>query len=172
MSFSLAKTAPLAARLLAVSLVGLIGCAPPPLVRRGWSYDDGPQRLVDLGPAALGEIGRHNLSVVAPIVPMFCGFLEEPFSRGPMLWGLGRLAAVHPGELDEVRPFILPCLADDDPQVRGLTVWVLGRLREPEARDRLKNLLGDESPVELYDQGELRRSSVAQLAREALAALE
>lgn len=122
--------------------------------------------------AALGEIGRHNLSVVAHIIPMFCGFLEEPFSRGPMLWGLGRLAAVHPGELDEVRPFILPCLADDDPQVRGLTVWVLGRLRESAARDRLKNLLGDESSVELYDQGELHHSSVAQLAREALAALE
>jgi hypothetical protein len=122
--------------------------------------------------AALGEIGRHELPVVADIVPMFCGFLEEIFSRAPMLWGIGRLAEAHPEVLGEVCPFILTCLADDDPQVRGLSAWALGKLKEREARGRLENLLEDESPVELYDQGELRRTTVARLAREALANLE
>lgn len=122
--------------------------------------------------AALGEIGRHELSVVADIIPMFCGFLEESFSRVPMLWGIGRLAEVHPDKLDEVRPFILPALEDDDPQARGLAAWALGKLREPGARKGLENLLGDDSPVNLYDQGELRRTTVAQMAREALAALD
>ncbi len=122
--------------------------------------------------AALGEIGRHELGVVADIIPMFCGFLEEPFSRVPMLWGIGRLAEVHPGELHEVIPFILPALEDRDPQVRGLGAWALGKLKEPRARESLRKLLEDESPVELYDQGELRRLTVARLAREALDALE
>jgi hypothetical protein len=122
--------------------------------------------------AALGEIGRHEVSVVYDIIPMFCGFLEEPFSRGPMLWGIGRMAAVHPEKLHEVIPFILACLEVDDPQVRGLGAWALGRLKEQEARGPLAKLLTDERPVELYDQGELRRSSVAQLAKEALTALE
>jgi hypothetical protein len=122
--------------------------------------------------AALGEIGRHELSVVADIIPMFCGFLEETFSRAPMLWGIGRLAEVHPDKLDEVRPFILPALEDDDPQARGLAAWALGKLREPGARKGLENLLGDDSPINLYDQGELRRTTVARLAREALAALD
>ena len=122
--------------------------------------------------AALGEIGRHELSVVADIIPMFCGFLEESFSRVPMLWGIGRLAEVHPDKLDEVRPFILPALEDDDPQARGLAAWALGKLREPGARKGFENLLGDHSPVDLYDQGELRRTTVAQMAREALAALD
>jgi hypothetical protein len=122
--------------------------------------------------AALGEIGRHELSVVADIIPMFCGFLEEPFSRAPMLWGIGRLAEVHPGELDEVRPFILPHLGDDDPQVRGLSAWALGKLAVQEARGQLEQLLDDEGPVEFYDQGELRHRTVAQMAREALAVLE
>ncbi len=121
--------------------------------------------------SALGEIARQELSVVAEIIPMFCGFLEEPFSRAPMLWGIGRMAAVHPDKLDEVRPFILPCLEDKDPQVRGLSAWALGRLREQEARGLLEKLVGDESPVDLYDQGQLHRTSVAKLAREALAAL-
>jgi len=110
--------------------------------------------------------------VVSEIIPMFCGFLEEPFSRAPMLWGIGRMAAVHPEKLHEVVPFILACLEVDDPQVRGLVAWVLGRLKEQEARGPLAKLLDDERPVELYDQGELRRSSVAQLAQEALTGLE
>ena len=122
--------------------------------------------------AALGEIGRQELSVVADIIPMFCGFLEEPFSRAPMLWGIGRLAEVHPEVLAEVRPLLPLFLRDDDPQVRGLSAWALGKLRHREARGQVEKLLADEAPVELYEQGELRPTSVARLAREALAELE
>jgi HEAT repeat protein len=122
--------------------------------------------------AALGEIGRHEIAVVADIIPMFCGFLEETFSRAPMLWGIGRMAAVHPDKLDEVVPYILPCLEDPDPLVRGLSAWALGLLKEPEARPGLEELLTDAEPVLLYDEGDLRPTTVAHLARQALAALE
>ncbi len=47
--------------------------------------------------AALGEIGRNQIALVKEIIPMFVGILEEPFSREPMLWGVGRLAEVHGG---------------------------------------------------------------------------
>jgi HEAT-like repeat len=122
--------------------------------------------------AALGEIGRHELPVVAEIIPMFCGFLEETFSRVPMLWGIGRMAQVHPEELHEVVPYLLPCLADSDPQVRGLSAWALGSLKEPEAREPLNKMLTDESPVTLYDEGKVQSTTVAQLARQALASLK
>ena len=52
--------------------------------------------------SALGEIGRHQVSLVKEIIPMFIGFLEEPFSREPMLWGIGRLGELHPELLHEV----------------------------------------------------------------------
>jgi hypothetical protein len=122
--------------------------------------------------AALGEIGRHELPVVSEIIPMFCGFLEETFSRVPMLWGIGRMAKVHPEELKEVVPYLLPCLADTDPQVRGLSAWALGNLKEPEAREPLNKMLTDESPVTLYDEGKVQSTTVAQLARKALASLK
>ena len=122
--------------------------------------------------AALGEIGRHELSVVAEVIPMFCGFLEETFSRVPMLWGIGRMAAVHPEKLQEVVPYLLPCLEDDDSRVRGLSAWALGNLKEEAAREPLKKLLGDEGPVMLYDQGNLQSVTVAELARKALASLK
>jgi hypothetical protein len=121
-----------------------------------------------LAAAALGEMGRHNLPVVEEILPMFCGFLEEEFSRVPMLWGLGRLWEVHPRALPEAVPLLLDFLQDADPQVRGLAAWCLGRVGPPEAKEALEGLLEDDGPVQLYDQGELRRTSVGPLARAAL----
>ncbi len=121
--------------------------------------------------AALGEIGRGNLSLVKEIIPMFCGFLEEEFSRAPMLWGVGRLAEVAPDRLNEVLPAIVPFLTSADPQVRALAAWALGKAGYCEAATDLQTLLSDERPVAIYDREELRRTTVAQVAREALAYL-
>ena len=77
--------------------------------------------------AALGEIGRHQVALVQEIIPMFVGFLEEPFSQEPMLWGVARMAAVHPELLDEVLPVIVPFLTNPKPQLRALAAWGLGK---------------------------------------------
>ena len=63
-------------------------------------------------------------------------------------------------------------LTDDDPQVRGLSAWALGKLKHREAKGPLEKLVEDEEPVELYDGGELHRTTVGRLAQEALATLE
>jgi len=118
--------------------------------------------------AALGEIGRHSLPLVEDILPMFHGFLEQDFTRIPMLWGLGRLWEVHPRALEEAVPLLFVFLKDPDPQVRGLAAWGLSRVDPPAATEALRGLLGDDGPVELYDREQLRRTSVGQLAREAL----
>ena len=121
--------------------------------------------------AALGEIGRGNLSLVQEIIPMFCGFLEEEFSRAPMLWGLGRLAEVAPDRLSGVLPVIVPFLTSTDPQVRALAAWALGKAGYGGAAADLQTLLSDDRPVAIYDREELRRTTVAQVGREALAYL-
>ena len=90
--------------------------------------------------AALGEIGRGNLALVQEIIPMFCGFLEEEFSRAPMLWGIGRLAEVHPDRLNEVLPRIVQFLTSPEPQVRALTAWALGKAGYCEAEGALRGL--------------------------------
>jgi HEAT repeat protein len=122
--------------------------------------------------AALGEIGRHRLSLVAEIIPMFCGFLEEEFSRTPMLWGVGRLAEVAPERLNEVLPMIVPFLTSAEAQVRALAAWTLGKARYGAAAPKLQELLKDDRPVAIYDREELHRTTVARVGREALAALE
>jgi hypothetical protein len=121
--------------------------------------------------AALGEIGRHRVSLVQEIIPMFVGFLEEPFSQEPMLWGLGRLAEVHPELLEEVFPAMLPFLAHPEPRLRALAAWGLGKGRYRPAAGPIQGLIVDDHPVRLYDRGNLFPTSVGQLAREALASL-
>jgi hypothetical protein len=122
--------------------------------------------------AALGEIGRNQISLVSEIIPLFCGFLEKEFSRGPMLWGVGRLAEVAPERLLDVLPMIVPFLTSAQPEVRGLAAWALGKAGYGEAAAELRVLLSDDRPVAIYDRGELRQTTVAELAREALAVLE
>lgn len=121
--------------------------------------------------AALGEIGRGRIDLVKEIIPMFVGFLEEPFSQESMLWGVGRLAEVQAGLLHEVLPEIVPFLTNPKPQLRALAAWALGKARYQPAAGALQTLTGDEQPVELYDRGHLFRTTVGQIAREALAGL-
>jgi hypothetical protein len=122
--------------------------------------------------AALGEIARGNISLVKEIIPMFCGFLEEEFSRAPMLWGVGRLAEVAPERLNEVLPMIVPFLTSTAAQERGLAAWVVGKARYGAAEAEVRALLSDAAPVAIYERGELRRTTVAEVAREALTVLE
>lgn len=121
--------------------------------------------------AALGEIGRHQISLVKEIIPMFVGFLEEEFSQEPMLWGVGRLAEVHPELLDEVLPVIVPFLTNPKAQKRALAAWSLGKARYRPAADAIRALLEDDQPVQLYDHEGLFQTSVGRIAQEALANL-
>jgi hypothetical protein len=122
--------------------------------------------------SALGEIARHQPSLMREVIPMFRGFLEEEFSRGPMLWGLGRLGEVHPELLAEFLPLIEAALSAADPQVRAWAAWCLGKARTAGAAAGLAALLTDDREVKIYDEGALHQTTVARVAREALAALE
>jgi hypothetical protein len=121
--------------------------------------------------AALGEIGRGNISLVQDIISMFVGILEEPFSREPMLWGVGRLAEVHGELLHEVLPVIVPFLTSPNPQVRALAAWSLGKARYLPAADAIQALTKDQNPVEFYEHGHLVAATVGQIASAALAGL-
>jgi hypothetical protein len=119
-------------------------------------------------PAALGEIGRHQLPLVKEIIPMFIGLLEEPFSQGPMLWGLGRMGEVYPENLDQITPAIVIFLTNPEPQLRAYATWSLGKLRYRQAAPEIGKLLGDTEPVEIYDAEQLHQTSVGRVAQEAL----
>jgi hypothetical protein len=56
--------------------------------------------------------------------------------------------------------------------VRALAAWALGKAGYCEAAADVQALLNDERPVAIYDREELRQTTVAQVGRDALVALE
>ncbi len=140
-----------------------------PLIQRLlWSLNEDSGSVGWGAAAALGEIGRHQLPLVADILSMFIGFLEDEFSRPTMLWGVGRVGEVHPEAVSEAIPWVLACLKDADPEVRGLAAWCLGKMGCREAAEELGALTADQHQITLYDEGELRQTTVGRLAQEAL----
>ncbi len=122
--------------------------------------------------AVLGEIGKNNYKIVDDIILMLFNFLEEDFTREGMLWGLGSLGQTHPQVVQQAAPRIRACLADSNPQVRTYAAWCLGIIGEQEASSELRRLTADPQSVKLYEAGNLRETTVGQVAREALQRLE
>jgi len=88
--------------------------------------------------------------------------------RAGILWAIGRLGPIGAEQLDEVLPEILACLDHPDPQVRGMAAWCLGQCGRSEHLVGRDDLLADEAPVDLYENGHLARTSVGRLVERAL----
>ncbi len=135
-----------------------------------WAMNDESGGLCWNGPEAIGEI-LHNvpslLNEYGAILPSF--FIEEPFERGS-LWAVGRVAAQRPdifaGAIDD----IVASLKDSDAVIRGYAILALGALERKEALEQARPLFDDLATLTVYDfeSGELRVSSVGDLARTAL----
>lgn len=121
--------------------------------------------------AALGEIGRNNLKLVNDIILIMFSLLQEEFSRQAMLWGLGRLGEKHPEAIREAIPAIRQLLLDPVEMVRTHAAWCLGLAGATEAVADLRQLQDDPTPVKLYEDGDLRTTTVGQVARQALVRL-
>ncbi len=67
---------------------------------------------------------------------------------------------------------LLPYMKSEDPNLRGLAVWAVGPVLNPEAIQHLKGLARDPAGLMLYRAGRLLQYSVGRLALEALAKVE
>jgi HEAT repeat protein len=161
----------------AIEAVGQIAVSHPKAIekiipRLLWSLNEDSASFGWGAAALLGEIGRRNYRLVADIIEMLFQFLDDEFAREGMLWGLGRLGQVHPEIVQEAAPRIAACLNAANPQVRAYAAWCLGLLRGQEAAEALTALTADPAPVNLYDQGVLQKTTVGQIAQQALRSLK
>lgn len=122
-------------------------------------------------PEAMAEIIRRRPGLCRDYVPIVVSLLgemaEEDLAhfRPGVLWAIGRLGPVAEGNLEEVLPAIMACLEHPEPQVRGMAAWCLGQCGRGELLAGRDGLLADESPVTLYEDGQLVQTSVGELAR-------
>ena len=98
-------------------------------------------------------------------------YLEyEPLQQG-VVWGIGRLAQVKPELMraNDAGRHLLPYLASCDATVRGRAAWALGLTGTREAGAKLETLLEDCEEIGIYLDRELVRTSIRDLASQALA---
>jgi hypothetical protein len=143
------------------------------LRRLMWLLNDESGGIGWRAPEAIAEIlcsrpGRFSEFV--PIVISFLDMEEEdaPRFRPGTLWAIGRLAQVMPEAVQPALVWLARCLDDPIPQNRGLAAWCLGKLQAASYLAGRDALLKDESPVELFTDGQLVCTSVGELARAAL----
>lgn len=95
-------------------------------------------------------------------------FIEHDKLQRGVLWGLGRLAQVHPAHVSSAVPFLTAYLTAPDPYLRGLGTWAAGYIKSPALSDTILALTRDSSEILIFAEFKLSRIKVSQLARQAL----
>ncbi len=144
------------------------------LLRLLWLLNDESGGIGWRAPEAIAEMIRARPEFFPQFLPIVATLLDmepedvKPFKPG-MLWAIGRLAAqIKETTLPLALPWILPCLDDSQPQTRGLAAWCLGQLGAAGELTAHPALLADDSPVEIFLDGCLIHTRVADLVHEAL----
>jgi len=118
---------------------------------------------------AIGAIIAHRPDIYGAFTRHLLNFMGDSATQEAVLWGLGEIAAVRP-ELIRNTPFYstFHFLDHDNPVLRGLMARLLGRIQAKEAAFRIMPLQNDQSEVVIYEEGEPTRTTVAELAGQAL----
>jgi hypothetical protein len=144
-----------------------------------WNLNDESGGIGWGSPEALGAImARHEglAEEYAHILMSYArkdgNYLEHEVLQRGLLWGIGRLAEVHPRLLPDAGRHLGPYLKSSDAAARGLAARVAGILRVASARPALLELAADEALIVTFMHGKVVDIRVADLAKEALGRLD
>lgn len=138
------------------------------LRRQFWLVNDESGGIGWRAPELIGETlrrcpGRYE-EFVSPLVYLLDIEEEDaPRFRLGTLWAIGRIAPDRPPVVSLAPPLVLPCLQDADPEARGMALWCLGCIGYRETIPGLASLQADFSSVKIYEDGDLRTTTVAEL---------
>ncbi len=123
-------------------------------------------------PEILGEIVRNNPSLCSDIATVIVSFHEEPPLCPGVLRAIGRIGKKNSEMIAFAIPVVLPYLKSPDQTIRGNAAWALGEIGVTGAVHVLEELRGNGGVVILYEDGELKRKKVGELASEAIRKLK
>jgi hypothetical protein len=125
----------------------------------------------------MGEVMARHEGLAQEFARILVSYLDEngnylefePLQRG-VLWGIGRLAQVRPELLKSCSAlkYIKPFLHSPDGPLRGLAVWALGWIGNPQSLPLIQNLLGDPAEIPIFNGENLEIRSIQCLAEETI----
>ncbi len=127
-----------------------------------WGMVETIGAIIAQRPDIYGAFTRHLLA-----------FMGDASTQEAVVWGMGEIAEKRP-DLIRATPFYstFHFLEHDDPAIRGLMVRLLGRIRAREALFQIMGLQQDRSACSFFDKGQMRTTTVAALAGEAIASIQ
>jgi hypothetical protein len=141
-----------------------------------WLINDESGGICWRAPEAMAEILRRRPTLYADYIPIVTSLLvnleEEDLEhfRVGILRAIGRLGALSADHFRDVAPAVASALTHTDPQVRGMAVWCLDEVGRADLLASQPDLVGDEGPVDLYEDGTIIRTTVSQLVQRVLSA--
>jgi hypothetical protein len=117
---------------------------------------------------AIGEIISSRPEQFAGYMPQLYQFTRDRALLAEVLRALGKIGSERPDLIRKETLHFIPLLQDPDPEIRGYTVILLGRLGAREATDDLRRLMEDAKGLEVYRDGHLEKQTIGELASEAL----
>ncbi len=131
-------------------------------------------------PEAMGEVLAVNSALAGEYTHMLVSYMREenylelPALQHGLMWGLGRLASVHPDLLlkFDADGYMSMYLESSDRIVLGLASRNFGILNIKEAIPLIRGFVDIDDQLHLYQDFKIVPVTVGELAREALARLE
>lgn len=113
--------------------------------------------IISVNPDLFGEFSRSLLS-----------FFAHKDYWNEVTWAIGKIATKRPDLVKKAYPFLCSFLKNPDPTLRGHATWALGMLGIPDAKGELKKLETDNQQLLIFREGEFKRVTVSELAKEAI----
>ena len=140
-----------------------------------WNLNDESGGIGWGSPEAMGEImarndalAREYSSILISYIREDGNYLEHEILRRGVLWGIGRLSHARPVLMKEIIPSLVPFITADDPNIRGLAVWIAAVLPSSQLVRHIEKLKEDETVIRLYLNEQLTECPISRLAKSAL----
>ncbi len=123
-----------------------------------WGMIETIGSVIAARPDIYGAFTRHLLN-----------FMNAETTQEHAIWALGEIAEARP-DLIRKTPFYstFHFLGHEDPLIRGLMARLMGRIKATEAVFQVMGLQSDEHEITIYEQGQPVKTTVAQLASQAV----
>ncbi|MEW6348353.1 MAG: DVU0298 family protein [Thermodesulfobacteriota bacterium] len=144
-----------------------------------WMLNDESGGIGWGAPEAMGEIMARNRTLAEEFSSVLVSYSDErgnfieheALQRG-LLWGIGRVAQVHPDLMKPAAGHLCKYLGSEDPTVRGLVAWASGFVGAGACIPELARMVGDATVITLFLDTRLTERQIGQLAADSLRLLE